>query len=122
MHKAVAVVVLLASLAVCGCASMCDSSYDCDYHAFGGMRDRVDRTHGRVGSVFDPAQAAPSILPKADKAASAEEAPTASEKGQLAPNLDEDSEDVQKLLDALDEMKSKLPVIPQNDASASDAI
>ncbi len=46
-----------------GCASMCDSSHDCDFHAFGGMRDRHDRVNGRVGSIFDPASAQPSIVP-----------------------------------------------------------
>lgn len=40
-----------------GCASMCDSSLDCDFHAFGGMRDRHDRVNGRVASLFEPAAA-----------------------------------------------------------------
>jgi len=55
------IAVLVASLA--GCASMCDSSLDCDFHAFGGMRDRQDRVHGRVASLFDPAAALASTVP-----------------------------------------------------------
>jgi len=50
-------------LAVCGCltllgcwgCSMCASPYDCQYAAYGGLRERTDMVHGRVGSVFDPA-------------------------------------------------------------------
>lgn len=42
---------------------MCDASFDCDYHAFGGMRDRLDRTNGRVSSIFEPAAAQASVLP-----------------------------------------------------------
>lgn len=50
-------------MSMTGCASMCDSSLDCDYHAFGGMRDRQDRAHGRVASLFDPAAALESVVP-----------------------------------------------------------
>lgn len=37
-----------------GC-SICCGPYDYDYPTFGGLKQRVDRRHGRVGSVFsDP--------------------------------------------------------------------
>lgn len=37
-----------------GCA-MCDSGLDRNYAAYGGVRDRVDRVDGRVGSILGPA-------------------------------------------------------------------
>lgn len=37
-----------------GCA-MCDRCDDYNYGAYGGMRPRDDMQHGRVGSVFAPA-------------------------------------------------------------------
>lgn len=37
-----------------GCA-ICASPYDDSYAAYGGLRERTDQVHGRVGSVFDPA-------------------------------------------------------------------
>ena len=93
-----------------GCASMCDSSFDCDFHAFGGIRDRIDRRHGRVGSVFDPASAQPAVVPPAptlavDKAEAEDgEEAVDGESG----NQDTESDDVQelrkRLLDELDGM------------------
>jgi hypothetical protein len=47
-----AVTLLLSSLV--GCA-MCDSSQDCTYTASGGLWQRENPCHGRVGSLFDPA-------------------------------------------------------------------
>lgn len=47
-----------------GCGSMCQSTYDCDFHAFGGMRDRHDRANGRVASLLEPAAALPSQVPE----------------------------------------------------------
>ena len=47
-----------------GCGSMCQSTYDCDFHAFGGMRDRQDRVNGRVGSILEPAAALPGQVPE----------------------------------------------------------
>ncbi len=44
----------LTLLMCCGFA-MCANSHDCDYAAYGGLRQRTDMVHGRVGSVFDPA-------------------------------------------------------------------
>jgi hypothetical protein len=37
-----------------GCA-ICAHPYDAWYAAYGGVRQRTDMAHGRVGSVFDPA-------------------------------------------------------------------
>jgi hypothetical protein len=37
-----------------GC-SFCANPYDDSYAAYGGLRERTDMVHGRVGSVFDPA-------------------------------------------------------------------
>lgn len=53
MRCALAVVGCLALLATTGC-SMCASPYDCSYAAYGGRIQRVDRVHGRVGSILDP--------------------------------------------------------------------
>lgn len=43
--------VWLSVLALSGCTT-CASPYDCDYPAFGGRVERVDRKHGRVNSIF----------------------------------------------------------------------
>ena len=40
-------------LATMGCA-MCANPHDCSYAAYGGRIQRVDRVHGRVGSILDP--------------------------------------------------------------------
>ena len=61
MSQALKLIALLVTSMLVGCASMCDSTFDCHYHAFGGMRDRQDRVNGRVGSLFDPAPALPPI-------------------------------------------------------------
>ncbi|MCA9134889.1 MAG: hypothetical protein KDA45_17090 [Planctomycetales bacterium] len=34
---------------------MCASPHDCKFASYGGVRERTDMVHGRVGSVFDPA-------------------------------------------------------------------
>lgn len=39
-----------------GCA-ICSSPFDYDYAAYGGRWERGDRCRGRVGSVFEPAEA-----------------------------------------------------------------
>ena len=46
--------VILTTLGGC---SMCCGPYDYDYPTFGGKHERVDRTYGRVGSVFSDPQA-----------------------------------------------------------------
>lgn len=46
--------IALLPLVATGC-SMCCGPYDYDYSTFGGLHQRVDPQHGRVGSVFsDP--------------------------------------------------------------------
>jgi hypothetical protein len=48
---------LISLIAACiGCA-MCDSGLDRNYAAYGGVRDRMDRVDGRVGSILGPAAA-----------------------------------------------------------------
>jgi hypothetical protein len=37
-----------------GCA-LCANPHDCKYAAYGGLRERTDYVHGRIGSVIDPA-------------------------------------------------------------------
>lgn len=37
-----------------GCA-LCANPHDCKFAAYGGLRERADMVHGRVGSVIDPA-------------------------------------------------------------------
>ena len=44
----------LTLLATGGCA-VCAHPYDCDYAAYGGLRQRTNMAQGRVASVFDPA-------------------------------------------------------------------
>ena len=43
-------------LASAGCSICCTPHYDM-YPAYGGAWERTDRTHGRVGSVIEPAGA-----------------------------------------------------------------
>ncbi|MFO0915624.1 MAG: hypothetical protein U0795_21855 [Pirellulales bacterium] len=59
MGQAVSLTIVMMSsvLMTSGCA-LCDSPYDYDFAAFGGVRERYDRQHGRVGSILDPADAA----------------------------------------------------------------
>lgn len=104
---------------VSGCASMCDSSFDCDFHAFGGMRDRIDRKNGRVGSIFDPASAQPSVVPAVDPLldsdVSTDNEPALPSKTDKDDT--EDSELKRRLLDALDG-KDPLPTIPPDSGDA----
>ncbi len=43
-----------------GCSTCCNP-YDHHYGAFGGIRERLDRMRGRVGSVIAPADAGPML-------------------------------------------------------------
>ncbi|MCA9152251.1 MAG: hypothetical protein KDA92_23275 [Planctomycetales bacterium] len=45
----------LVLISASGCA-MCASPYDCTYVSYGGIRERVDMVHGRVGSMYAPAE------------------------------------------------------------------
>ena len=46
-----------------GCA-VCQSCFDYDYPAFGGVYERHDPAHGRVGSAFNDAGAPVGQLPR----------------------------------------------------------
>lgn len=51
---AVTTTIALGLIGTLGC-SLGAHPHDCKYAAYGGLIDRVDRVHGRVGSVLDPA-------------------------------------------------------------------
>lgn len=59
-------------LSCSGCA-MCASPYDCQYMSYGGLRERTDMVHGRVGSVYNPATEINHVVPKTVSALPAEE-------------------------------------------------
>ena len=44
-----------------GCGSMCVSTQDANFHAYGGVRNRSDLVNGRVASLFDAASALPGV-------------------------------------------------------------
>lgn len=44
-----------------GCGSMCITTQDANFHAYGGVRDRQDLVNGRVASLLDPAAALPGV-------------------------------------------------------------
>jgi hypothetical protein len=54
MRRLLSVCGYLMLLGCVGC-TMCASPFDCQYVAYGGVRERTDMIHGRVGSRFDPA-------------------------------------------------------------------
>ena len=78
---------LLAAAALCwslsfmagGCA-ICQGPHDCDYPTYGGRWERTNRTHGRVGSEFDPAGA-----PAAEIAETVIAEPTPADAGEYLP-------------------------------------
>jgi|GEM_PF-4220950 len=63
-HLLLGTLCLFSLCALVGCGSMCMSTQDCEFHAFGGLRDRQDRVNGRVASLFDPAIASPGYVPE----------------------------------------------------------
>lgn len=79
-------VVLLASTAAAlsGCA-ICANPHDCKYPAYGGIIERVDQVHGRVGSLYgpqpifvpgdSPVTAAPAISSELPDATTTDESP-----------------------------------------------
>lgn len=114
------VVILLAISASIGCVSMCDSSLDCQYNAYGGVRDRIDRTNGRVASIFDPAAAAvappvveeplPDMPDRFDSDSDESNSPDAGER--------EEGEGLTE--DLLKELRTDLPEVPNPDADDLD--
>ena len=92
-----------------GCASMCDSSMDCQYNAYGGVRDRVDRVNGRVASRFDPATSLEPVLVTEEPLPLA---PDISDTGDGKPSEDEGKSNLtDELIRKLDQLES-LPKIP----------
>ena len=86
-----------------GCSSCC-GPYDYHYPTFGGKHQRVDPTHGRVGSIFsDPnATLGPSSYSNLEPHP-AIEAPTVPADDDLDDELDDDLDDDLEELDADDE-------------------
>ena len=97
-----------------GCA-MCDGSLDCNYHAYGGMRDRIDRVEGRVASLFDPAASLESVVPTLE--------PSNRQSDMWDRDVDdgplEDSGVTDELLRKLKEM-GDLPDVPSDNDSGGD--
>lgn len=58
MLRLLAVFSCLSLVSSFGC-SMCASPHDCKFAAYGGLRERADQVHGRVGSILDPANELP---------------------------------------------------------------
>lgn len=116
---------LLFSMSV-GCASLCDSSLDCEYHAFGGMRDRRDRVNGRVGSLFDPTASRAADVTVLEPLPLVDESQTDAQSDSSGTNADPDTGEVEdsglteELLDELRQMR-ELPNVPSpNGTSATD--
>ena len=70
MRYACQLVLILFTSASIGCA-MGKGTFDNHFAAYGGQRDRLDRVHGRVGSLLDPA-ASLEPVPAVDEPASAD--------------------------------------------------
>jgi hypothetical protein len=70
MTRAIFALLLLALLSLTSGCAICCTPYDYAYPAYGGKWQRADMYHGRVGSAFEPAEAAP--YDEGDAPASAE--------------------------------------------------
>ena len=57
LRSLIALALLVAVSMLGGGCAMCTTPHDHDYPTYGGSWERIDRTHGRVGSVFEPAGA-----------------------------------------------------------------
>lgn len=101
-----------------GCA-MCESSLDNDFHAYGGMRDRIDRVHGRVGSIFDPASAQPSAPYEEPALPPIDDRRGSGAGGRPEDGTVEDSGITQDLLDGLKKF-GELPPVPEVDGESGD--
>ena len=104
-----------------GC-SMCCGPYDFDYPTFGGRHERVNRSYGRVGSVFSDPNA---TGPTASADSNLEDAPPL--RSSESDNRDDEpeSDNMRKFQEELDSLKSKsndLEELPTpDDSSESDA-
>ena len=96
-----------------GCASMCDSRLDCDYHAYGGLRERQDRVNGRVDSIFDPA---PSTLAATTESSVPELEPTPAPESETetGDGVVEDSGLADELIEGLEDSMQNLPNVPSD--------
>ncbi len=102
----------LAVIVCCGLTgcSMCCGPYDFHYPAFGGKHQRVDPTHGRVGSIFSD----PNVVLGPSSDSNLEPHPVA-ETPRIPADDDLDMEDLDsddddlKPLDRLDEDVEELP-------------
>lgn len=54
MKRLLSVMLLSSPIALLAGCAMCCSPYDYAYPTYGGKWQRVDRDHGRVGSIFTP--------------------------------------------------------------------
>ena len=117
MHDACRISFALLFAMSVGCVSWCDGSFDCDYHAFGGMRDRHDRVNGRVGSLFDPAASLDAVLTVQEPLPLLDESPADGQSESSGINTDPDTGEVEdsglteELLDELRQMR-ELPNVP----------
>lgn len=117
--RAVLVSILVSASA--GCASMCDGSLDCDYHAFGGVRDRFDRVSGRVGSVFAPAAAmAPPVYREEPLPELPQQADGGSREADPGTGEVEDSGLTEELLNELNTL-DELPEVQPGEADLDEA-
>jgi hypothetical protein len=57
MTRLIRILVLLAPCVAASGCTICCAPFDDDYGCYGGILDRVDRAHGRVGSKFAAAEA-----------------------------------------------------------------
>lgn len=123
MHVAIKLLISVYILSIVGCGSMCNTTPDCEFHAYGGMRDRHDRVNGRVGSLFAPAAADPSIVPPeeflppldVDSPDDPDDVPPGSDDGSV-----EESELGKKLIDELDKLDDLPEVDPPKSGSGSE--
>ncbi len=72
MTRAFFALLLLAALSSTSGCAICCTPYDYAYPAYGGRWQRADMYHGRVGSAFEPAEAAPYDSAEAGPAPSTE--------------------------------------------------
>lgn len=125
-HLVLGTLFLFNLFAVVGCGSMCASTPDCEFHAYGGLRDRQDRVNGRVASLFDPAIASPGYVPEEAPLPPAEPEQTDDRDEEATGDDDADTEKEpweKELQKELDEMKLPTDEIPdaKGDGSGSDS-
>ena len=96
---------LVCVVAHVGCVAMCQNSYDCYYGAYGGVRDRIDRVHGRVGSIFDPAASLDEVIRRPEEPLMAPPRPETPAEEADDVDFDDDLDDEQLRQDVLDKLR-----------------